>query len=30
VAHTPDEHIALSELAAGVALNQRLALHFLR
>jgi len=29
VAHTLDEHITLSDLEAGVALNRRLALHFL-
>lgn len=29
VAHTLDEHITLADLAAGVELNQRLALHFL-
>lgn len=29
VAHTPDEHIALADLAEGVELNRRLALHFL-
>lgn len=29
VAHTLDEHITLAELAAGVDLNRRLALHFL-
>jgi len=29
VAHTLDEHLALADLEAGVALNRRLALHFL-
>jgi acetylornithine deacetylase/succinyl-diaminopimelate desuccinylase-like protein len=29
VAHAPDEHLTLSDLEAGVALNRRLALHFL-
>lgn len=29
VAHTEDEHLALADLMAGIALNRRLALHFL-
>jgi len=29
VAHTLDEHLTLTDLEAGVALNRRLALHFL-
>lgn len=30
VAHGPDEHLSLADLEAGVALNRRLALHFLQ
>lgn len=30
VAHTENEHIALTDLALGVALNKRLAIHFLK
>lgn len=30
VAHGPDEHLTLADLEAGIALNRRLALHFLK
>jgi hypothetical protein len=29
VAHTDDEHLTFADLTEGVALNRRLALHFL-